>query len=139
MNRTMSRKIRHTARAFSMLELTFVLVVISVLLLVVGINFPKFAERAKARATKVSMTNIKNAIQSFYAENSAYPASLQALVPAYLGADNPLKDGWQRDFYYEAAAVGSNPDQPYVLRSMGGDGVSNSADDIDVWTMNQTR
>lgn len=136
MNRT-SRNLARSARAFSMLELTFVLVVISILLLVVGINFPRFVERARVRTTKASMTSIKTAIQSYQAETAAYPPSLQALVPEYLPADMPLKDSWKRDFYYESATVGGDVLHPYVLRSMGGDGLSGTADDIDVWTMNQ--
>lgn len=81
------------------------------------------------------MATIKNAINSYHAETSFYPATLQVLIPTYLGADNSLKDGWRHDFYYEAAALGNNLDQPYVLRSMGSDGIFNTADDLDVWML----
>lgn len=125
----------HSARAFSMLELTFVLVVIGVLLAVAAFNFGTFTDRAKARATKASMATIKAGLQMYYGENSAYPTSLSALVPAYLAPDVPLKDGWKRDFYYEPTPVA--PERPFTLRSNGADNISPSADDLDVWTMNQ--
>ena len=62
MNR--ARLPRYAARAFSMLELTFVLVVIGVLLAVAAYNFGPFVDRAKARATKATMATIKGAIQA---------------------------------------------------------------------------
>ncbi len=133
MNR--ARLPRHAARAFSMLELTFVLVVIGVLLAVAAYNFGPFVDRAKARATKATMATIQGAIQMYYGENSSYPQSLSALVPGFMSADNPLKDGWRHDFIY--IVDGTDPNRPYTLRSNGADNVSGTQDDIDVWTMNQ--
>lgn len=129
------RRIAHSARAFSMLELTFVLVVIGVLLAVAAFNFGTFTTKAKVRATKATMSIIKQSIQMYNGENSAYPSSLAVLSPAYIDPNNPLKDGWKRDFYFEPNP--SDPNRPYTLRSSGEDGISPSADDIDVWTMNQ--
>lgn len=130
-------RLSHAARAFSMLELTFVLVVIGVLLAVAAYNFGPFVDRAKARATKATMATLKGAIQMYYGENSTYPQNLQALVPGFMSADNPLKDGWRQDFVYIFDGNITDPNRPYILRSMGADHLSNTQDDIDVWTMNQ--
>lgn len=135
MNR--SRKMSHAARAFSMLELTFVLVVIGVLLAVAAFNFQAFADRARARATKTTMSTIKAAIGMYYGENNTYPATVQSLQPGFLSVDTPVKDGWKRDFIYMFDASSQDPARPYTLRSVGADGISNTQDDIDVWTMNQ--
>ena len=129
------RRIAHSARAFSMLELTFVLVILGVLLSVGALNYGKFNTKAKVRATKATMAIIKQSIQMYNGENSAYPASLQSLVPSHIDPDKPLKDGWNRDFYFEPNPT--DPNRPYILRSNGEDGISPSGDDIDVWTMNQ--
>ncbi|XVJ58774.1 MAG: prepilin-type N-terminal cleavage/methylation domain-containing protein [Tepidisphaera sp.] len=128
------RKLNHASRAFSMLELTFVLVVIGVLLAVAAFNFGTFTEKAKIKATKATMSIIKQSIQMYNGENSAYPTALQALVPGYIDPNKPLVDGWNRPFYYEPNPT--DPNRPYSLRSNGTDGISGSADDIDVWTMN---
>lgn len=131
------RHASHAARAFSMLELTFVLVVIGVLLAVAAFNYQGFADRSRAKATKTTMATIKAALGMYYGENNTYPTTILALQPAFLSADTPLKDGWRHDFLYNFDPTNIDPAHPYTLRSMGADGTSSTQDDIDVWTMNQ--
>jgi hypothetical protein len=66
-------------------------------------------------------------------ENKTIPISLTSLVPEYVDS-GALKDAWTRDLHFELNTT--DPEHPYVLRSAGKDGVLNSADDLDVWTIN---
>ncbi len=130
-NLTTKRAARAMARGFSMLELTFVLVVIGVLLATAAINYKSFMIKGKIAATKNSLKTIKGALESYNAQNSTYPASLSSLIPEFLERGNTLKDGWRVEFYY--AVVADNVERGFDLRSAGPDNVMGTVDDIDVW------
>lgn len=125
---------RHAARAFSMLELTFVIVIIGVIMSVAVFAFGAQTTKAKAGATKASMNVIKQALVSYNAQENGYPPTLAGLIPSYLERSNPLRDGWKREFYYDPTPL--DAERPFQLRSFGADGISSTTDDIDVWTMN---
>lgn len=126
-------KTRHSARAFSMLELTFVIVIIGVVMGIAAMAFGAQGQRARAGATKATMSVIKQSLEAYNANEIGYPPTLSGLQPAYIPRDKPLKDGWRREFYYEP--TGTDPERPFQLKSYGADGISGTADDIDVWTM----
>lgn len=124
---------RHSARAFSMLELTFVIVIIGVIMSVAVFAFGAQATRAKAGATKATMNIIKQALTQYNLQENSYPPTLAGLIPGYIERKNKLSDGWNREFYYEP--TGLDAERPFQLRSLGADGLSGTTDDIDVWTM----
>ncbi len=115
-----------------MLELTFVLVVIGVLLATAALNYNSFMVKGKIGATKKSLATIKVALDSYNAQENTYPATLAGLVPGYLDR-NKIKDGWKGEFYYELNTA--NVERPFDLRSAGPDKVIGTPDDIDVWNM----
>lgn len=124
---------RSSARGFSMLELTFVIVIIGVVMGIAAMAFGAQGQRARAGATKATMSVIKQSLEAYNANEIGYPPTLSGLQPGYIPRDKPLKDGWRREFYYEPTGV--DPERPFQLKSYGADGVSGTADDIDVWTM----
>ncbi|MEQ8316493.1 MAG: type II secretion system protein GspG [Phycisphaerales bacterium] len=123
---------RHARRGFSLLELTLVILIIGVLMGVATVAFAPALLRGKTTATEASMTTIRRAITEYQGINNQYPAALQALVPGHL-EEVPL-DGWDNQFWY--AAPGQDG-RPFDLISAGEDGQYTTADDINVWTMNE--
>lgn len=123
------------ARGFSLIELTLVIVILGVLMSVVAINVIGQGEKAKVRATKVTMDTIRQQLDAYHLEYSAYPPSLPTLqkVPGFLSDAKPIKDGWGRELAYQTP--GRN-NRPYDMLSSGGD-LEDLSDDIDIWTMDQ--
>lgn len=122
---------RRLARGFSMLELTFVLIIIGALLAVAAYNFGSQSDVQKARVTRVSLGVIKTALTQYILEQNAPPPTLETLVSARILEAGKLSDAWKRPFLYSPEAAGLN--QPFVLFSAGPDGQPSTADDINVW------
>lgn len=120
-----------SARGFSLLELTLVLVILGVLMAVAAVNVLGQGEKAKATATRASLSVIKNGLQEYHLNYSAYPPDLQTLVLAKILEAGKLSDGWKRPFMYDP--IGPSPEQPFILFSRGSDGQSPSQDDISVF------
>jgi general secretion pathway protein G len=122
-------------RGFSLLELMLVLAIIGVLTAVAAWSVFGQGEKAKRKATRASMAIIKNALDQYHLDKSAWPASLTALQAGktpYLEASKPLVDGWNQPFLYQAP--GSNQ-HDFDLFSKGGNGVfeNGGGDDVDFW------
>lgn len=120
-----------SARGFSLLELTLVLVILGVLMAVAAVNVLSQGEKAKATATRASLSVIKNGLQEYHLNYSAYPPDLQTLVLVKILEAGKLSDGWKRPFMYDP--IGPSPEQPFILFSRGSDGQSPSQDDISVF------
>ena len=125
------RASRTSARGFSLLELTLVLVILGVLMAVAAVNVLGQGEKAKVTATRASLSVIKNGLQEYHLTYSAYPPDLQTLVSVKILEAGKLSDGWKRPFFYDP--IGPNSDQPFILYSRGSDAQSPSADDISAW------
>jgi general secretion pathway protein G len=128
-----NRAARASARGFSLLELTLVLVILGVLMAVAAFNVLGQGEKAKIVATKATLATIKNAINQYQLEQSAYPPDLSTLVVVKILEAGKLNDGWKRPLIYDPA--GPSPEQPFILYSRGPDGVAPSQDDISAWEM----
>ncbi|MBY0113496.1 MAG: type II secretion system protein GspG [Phycisphaerales bacterium] len=122
---------RHVRPGFSLLELTLVLVILGVLMAVAAVNVLGQGEKAKIQATKATLATIKNAVNQYHLEQSAFPTTLQLLVSAKILEAGKLNDAWQRPLVYDPQ--GLDADRPFVLFSKGPDGLSPSADDIDAF------
>jgi general secretion pathway protein G len=124
-----------SGRGFSLIELTLVVVILGVLMAVVAVNVLGQGEKAKKRATEVSMNTIQSQLDAYHLEYSAYPPALVTLqqVDGFLGKNKSIKDGWKRDFLYRAPGSSG---MPYDLISMGGN-IDDPGDDINIWTMDQ--
>ncbi|MDX2115091.1 MAG: type II secretion system protein GspG [Planctomycetota bacterium] len=126
----LNRPARAGARAFTLIELMIVLVIIAVLGAVVGLNFVGAGERARVQTTETQMRIIRQALQQYRVTYSSYPdttSGLQILVSEKMLQDLP-KDSWGKEFdYYSPTA---NQPSGYELISYGGDGLPGTADDI---------
>jgi general secretion pathway protein G len=118
-------------RGMTLIEILVVLTLIGVVLGLVGSNYLGKSEQAKAKAAKIEVEQVGQALDLFKLEIGRYPTSqegLQALVTAPAGVDNwagPYwkkntvpKDPWGHDFVYQAP--GAHGD--YDLLSYGADG-----------------
>lgn len=120
---------------FSLLELMLVLAIIGVLTAVAAWSVFGQGERAKRKATRASMAIIKNALEQYHLDKSAWPTSLTALQAGktpYLEASKALVDGWNQPFLYQTP--GSNQ-REFDLFSKGGNGQfeNGGGDDVDFW------
>ena len=124
---------RHSSSGFTLLELLVVLVIIGLLATMVAPNFIGQSEKAKPKAARVQLENLRNALDMFQLDVGRYPTTeegLQALRQRpsnvqrwsgpYLRDEVPL-DPWGRGYVYRVPGEnGAN----YDLGSYGADGRS---------------
>lgn len=130
---------RSAARAFSLLEMMLVVVIIGILMSVVIVNMSGTTDKAKRAATVAKLKTIKAALAAYSGEQGSMPPTelgLQPLVTTKYLEMVPT-DGWKRNLRYFFPSASGNPDRPFDLKSPGADGQFDTADDIDIWTMEQ--
>ena len=130
---------RSRTRAFTLVEMLLVLVILAVLAAIV---IPKFAGRgqqARESAAKMDISNFSGALDAFEVDNGYYPqgsAGLNALVeqpnnlPSWKGPylnRIPL-DPWGHPYIY--TYPGKNNPKHFDLQSAGNDGQAGTDDDI---------
>ncbi|QQE11301.1 type II secretion system major pseudopilin GspG [Planctomycetota bacterium] len=130
-------------RAFSLIELLLVLVILAALTAIVAPKFTNRSKQARVTASQADIANIELAIDSFEIDTGALPSSndgLDALVNEPSGTLNwngPYlkrgvpKDPWGNEYIY--VQPGKENDNGYDLYSAGPDGQQNSDDDIVNW------
>jgi general secretion pathway protein G len=142
LNRSKNRIHHHTTRAFTLVEMLLVIVILGTLAAIVYPNVGKQGERARIKATIVQIAAFRNALATFEIDNGHYPkgrTGLQDLVhrphdtPQWNGPylDKIPKDPWKNDYIYECP--GKHNPETYDLMSMGPDGVAGTEDDITNW------
>ena len=122
---------RIAERGMTLIEILVVLTLIGVVLGIVGSNYLGKSEQAKAKAAKIEIEQIGQALDLYKLEIGAYPTTqqgLQALVAAPAGINNwagPYwkkntvpKDPWGHDYVY--ASPGTHG--AYDILSYGADG-----------------
>lgn len=129
------RTSRRAARGFSMLELTFVLVIIGLLLGVATYSFVAAGNSGRITATKATMSTIGGSVQQYQLTHGSFPTSLSSLIPTYMPVGTNLNDGWGRPIVFVPQT--SDPNRPFTIISAGADGQTGTPDDIDYWTMKQ--
>jgi prepilin-type N-terminal cleavage/methylation domain-containing protein len=73
-------------RGFTLVELLVVIVILGILAAVVVFAVGGITYKGKSSACQIEVRSVNTAIQAYYAQNTAYPATVSALVPAYLSA-----------------------------------------------------
>ena len=129
---------------FTLAELMIVILIMGVLM---GIGIPAywaFAERAKKRATRTTLTNIQQQIQMFKSDTGKYPQKLSDLVDKPSGAlgkewEGPYfkkepRDGWKQEFEYKRTPGGKHSFDLYSY-GKGGPEDSSEEDEINVWDL----
>ena len=131
-------------RAFTLVELLLVLVILGVL---AGIVLPKFSgrtEQARVTATQSQIATFGTALDAYEVDNGFYPKGKNGLLDLvqqprdaqnwkgpYLKGDVP-NDPWGHPYIYECP--GKHNPTSYDLMSSGPDGRSGNEDDLTNWT-----
>jgi general secretion pathway protein G len=134
---------RGSSRAFTLVEMLLVLVILAVLAAIVIPKFSGRSQQAKETAAKSQISSIELALDAFEVDTGFYPqgsAGLNALVDQPAGAQNwkgpylkkgiPL-DPWGNAYVY--TYPGKNNAKGYDLMSVGPDGRAGGEDDITNW------
>jgi general secretion pathway protein G len=116
----------------TLIEILVVLTLIGVVLGIVGTNYLGKSEQAKAKAAKIEIEQIGQALDLFKLELGRYPTTsqgLKALVAAPSGLSNwagpywkkstTPKDPWGHEYKYQSPGTHG----PYDIVSLGADGV----------------
>lgn len=136
MQTTCKRRRYEARRAFSLLEISLVVVLIGLLTAGAAVALLGRAQSTKVRITKTTMNTLSGQIESYMAEgDGSPPTSLQVLVDRQFIKASMLTDTWKQPFYFNPQ--GSNG-RAYTLMSYGPDRQAGTIDDIDFWTMDMT-
>jgi general secretion pathway protein G len=130
-------------RAFTLIELLLVLVILGILAAIVVPKFTGRTEQARQTAAETQIANFGTALDAFEVDNGYYPKGkngLGDLKDAPRDAQNwkgpYLKsipdDPWKRPYVYQAP--GKHNPTSYDLSSAGPDGRDNTEDDINNWS-----
>ncbi|RLA84578.1 MAG: type II secretion system protein GspG [Epsilonproteobacteria bacterium] len=125
-------------KAFSLMELMIVIVILGMLSALILPNIMGKADDAKVKLTCIQMKNIQEALKSFKFDNGTYPDNemgLKALVKnpdeelflnypnsGYFEGDSIPKDPWKGRYIY------TNEEGNINLISLGGDGKEGGED-----------
>lgn len=135
------RKQKIFKRAFTLLEILIVLLIIGLIAALVAPKILKRGEEAKVQATKIQEKNIAQALKLYKLDTGMYPTTEQGLkalvekpttIPIPKNWKGPYldeipKDAWGNNFTY--ISPGPNG-EAYILISAGPDQVLNTKDDI---------
>lgn len=129
------RRVRRGLRpAFSLLEITLVVLIIGILAGAAAIAIPGQLKRARINTVKADLNLFKSQINTYMGEHQgSAPASLTLLIGDYLD-ENDFVDPWGTPVYYKPTPGTA---RPFLLISAGPDKQLGTEDDLDVWTMNQ--
>lgn len=119
------KKIKNN-RGMTLIEILIVMGIIGGLLATIGVNIMSGMQKSKQKQTKIVLSNVAQALQSYYADCNKMPASINGLAEATDDCSNwgpepylkksKLKDAWGNELVYEPS--GSN----FTLKSLGKDG-----------------
>jgi general secretion pathway protein G len=138
------RTSRGLARAFTLIELLLVLVILATLAALVVPKFTKRSEQAKTTGARTDIANIEVALDAFEIDCGRYPTSEEGIkalldLPGGLtGWQGPYlkrgvpKDPWGNLYIYRYP--GQHNKDGYDLYSFGPDGQEGGTDDIDNWS-----
>ena len=129
-------------RAFTLIELLLVVVILAILASIVVPRFAKRSEQARQSAAKTAISMMKTALAGYEVDCGHYPTTqegLGALLQQPTGASNwsgpylehgSLNDPWGNPFRYN---IPGNDGQPFEIISFGADGrPGGSGDDADI-------
>jgi general secretion pathway protein G len=128
--RTAARRIAR-ADGFTLSELLVVLVIIGLLATLVAPNFIGQSEKAKPKAARAQLENIRNALDMFQLDVGRYPTTEEGLTslrqrpssaPRWSGPylrDELPSDPWGRPYVYRSPGEGGGN---YDIQSYGADG-----------------
>ena len=131
-------------RAFTLVELMVVVVILGILASAILYNVVGKSEMAKRTKAKVDIATIENLLDLFYLDMNRYPITEEGLDVLYHPSDEdqekwkgpyakkPIgKDPWGNPYLYECPGIRSG--MPYEVMSLGRDGEEGGeGDDADI-------
>ena len=121
---------RDTQKGMTLLEIMIVVAILGLLATVVVSNLMGSLDNAKINITRTKISQVESAVKRYYLDFSNYPDSMKDLVNPGSGRPPYVKkapqDDWKRDLIYKR----SSGDTPFVIYSMGPDGVKGNQDDV---------
>jgi general secretion pathway protein G len=138
---------RPAQRAFTLIELLLVMVILGILAAIVVPKFANRGEQARQTAAKTQIAAFSTALSAFEVDNGYYPRGkdgLMALIQKPSDAQNwrgPYleekggipNDPWGRPYFYECP--GKHNVNSYDIMSAGFDGREGTEDDITNWQL----
>jgi general secretion pathway protein G len=144
-SRTFTR-VRQEQRAFTLVELLLVLVILATLAAIVLPRFSGVSQRGRVTAAATQISTFKTALDAYEVDMGYYPKGRNGLVDLiqpprdaanwhgpYLQSDVVPKDPWGNDYLYECP--GKHNPSFYDISSAGPDGKFGTDDDICNWTL----
>jgi general secretion pathway protein G len=135
---------RNRQRAFTLIELLLVLVILGILAAIVVPKFAGRTEQARIRAAETQIDTFKTALGMFEVDNGYYPKGKNGLLDLvqqprdaqswhgpYLEKTTIPVDPWNHPYIYEYP--GKHNPTSFDLSSMGPDGRVGTDDDIANW------
>lgn len=118
------------AKAFTLVELMLVVIIVGILASMVMPKLTGRAERARRAAAKADLeANIPSALDLYEMDHGQYPQSLESLTETDESGGPYLKkipkDPWNNTYHYQRLDAVS-----YKLSSLGRDGIEGNDDDI---------
>jgi general secretion pathway protein G len=139
-----TRRCLRPQRAFTLIELLLVLVILGILAAIVVPKFSGRTEQARVAATHSQIATFGTALDAFEVDTGHYPKGKSGLLELiqqprdaqnwkgpYLKGDIP-NDPWGHPYIYECP--GKHNPSSYDLASIGPDGRAGNDDDIANWT-----
>jgi len=139
-SRTFTR-VRQEQRAFTLVELLLVLVILATLAAIVLPRFSGVSQRGRVTAAATQISTFKTALDAYEVDMGYYPKGRNGLVDLiqpprdaanwhgpYLQSDVVPKDPWGNDYLYECP--GKHNPSFYDISSAGPDGKFGTDDDI---------
>lgn|GEM_PF-371296 len=131
-----ARMLQRSRRGFTLLEMVLVAVLIAALATIVITNLAGKSDKARENFTITKLAQIKGNLIEYNTDYGSYPSELSTLLTAGKGyLDKVPNDDFKRPLMYQYPGTSGDPRKPYDLYSTGKDGVAGTADDLDVWTM----
>jgi general secretion pathway protein G len=134
---------RAPQRAFTMVELLLVLVILATLAAIVVPKFAGRSEQARVTAAQTEVANIEIALDAFEVDNGHYPQGDDGLLDLMNEPEDATNwrgpylkkavgvDPWKNSYIYQCP--GDHDENGYDLMSTGPDGRVGGNDDIVSW------
>jgi|WetSurMetagenome_2_1015567.scaffolds.fasta_scaffold746492_1 general secretion pathway protein G len=136
--------IRRNTKAFTLIELLLVLVILAVLAAVVVPIYTGQIEKTRRRATIADISQLETSLGTFQVDNGRFPSTDEGLA-ALVRAPADLAGSWSGPYikqitndkwghYYRYINPAPTDPSTYLLFSCGPDGQEYTADDITQYT-----